>query len=162
MTDHFKPGTMLELGTSFGFSAMYQAAGNPDGKLYTIEGCRNTMKQAQENIRSIGISNIRCLHGNFDEQLSRFLADHDHPDWSYIDGNHTYEATIRYFEILESDHRPDSVIVLDDIHWSREMTDAWNQIIQFPSVTMSLDLFHIGVVFFDPAFSKQNFRIRFY
>jgi hypothetical protein len=54
------------------------------------------------------------------------------------------------------------MVVFDDIHWSSEMEQAWSQIIADPRVTMSIDLFFIGLVFFRKEFRvKQDFAIRF-
>ena len=49
ITKHFKPETMIELGTSLGVSSTYIAKGNPKGILYTFEGCPETAKIAGEN-----------------------------------------------------------------------------------------------------------------
>ncbi|PLX08850.1 MAG: hypothetical protein C0598_12105 [Marinilabiliales bacterium] len=39
ISNYFKPQTTIEMGTSAGISALYLKKGNPDGKLYTMEGC---------------------------------------------------------------------------------------------------------------------------
>ncbi|MEI2748358.1 MAG: hypothetical protein V9E88_06345 [Ferruginibacter sp.] len=55
-----------------------------------------------------------------------------------------------------------SVFIFDDIHWSAEMEEAWEEIRKHPAVTLSIDLFFIGLVFFDPSIKvKQEFVIQF-
>jgi predicted O-methyltransferase YrrM len=83
-------------------------------------------------------------------------------DLLYIDGNHRYEPTIRYFEEAWPHLNEYSVVVFDDIHWSSEMEKAWHQVIKDPRITLSIDLFFIGLVFFRKDFKvKQDFSIRF-
>ena len=54
----------------------------------------------------------------------------------------------------------DSVIIFDDIYWSKDMTDAWWQIIANEKVTLSIDTFQWGMVFFRKEQPKQHFVIR--
>jgi predicted O-methyltransferase YrrM len=156
-----KPELMLELGTSMGLSTMYQAAGNPNGHLYTVEGCPETHLQAKKNIEEIGIQNITTINDSFDNLIPEFISKHGYPDWVYIDGNHTYEATIRYFNLLNDPKNPKQVLVFDDINWSDGMRQAWLEICSSKEVTMTLNLFYLGIVFFNRDFSKQDFKIRF-
>jgi hypothetical protein len=55
-----------------------------------------------------------------------------------------------------------TVFVFDDIHWSREMEQAWKVIKDHPAVTLTIDLFFIGIVFIRPEQrSKEHFIIPF-
>jgi predicted O-methyltransferase YrrM len=83
-------------------------------------------------------------------------------DMAFVDGNHRYEPTVRYFkELLPAMHEY-SILIFDDIHWSKEMEQAWEEIKQDESVTLSIDLFFIGLIFFRKEQKiKQHFVIRF-
>jgi predicted O-methyltransferase YrrM len=117
---------------------------------------------AGQNYQLLGLKNIILLEGNFDTQLPRWLQQHKSIDFAFIDGNHAFKPTMAYFEaILEAVHE-NSILVFDDIHWSAEMEEAWAQISAHPRVTLSIDLFFIGVVFFRQEFAqKQQVSIRF-
>ncbi|MEY3343097.1 MAG: hypothetical protein RL090_781 [Bacteroidota bacterium] len=158
---HLKPEVTVELGTSLGISSMYLATGFKAGVVYTIEGCPNTSEIARKHFKEAGMDNLISLTGNFDDKLPTLLKDLGRFDCMYIDGNHTFEATTRYFETLLPHIKNNSFVIFDDIHWSKDMTRAWEKIIAHERVTMSVDFFHLGMVFFEPGFSKENFRIRF-
>ena len=81
-------------------------------------------------------------------------------DLVYFDGNHQKEATLNYFQQLLPTAHNDSVFIFDDIHWSQGMEEAWETICKHPSVKVSIDTFHIGVVFFRREQAKQHFKIR--
>jgi len=161
LVNYLKPATMVELGTSVGISALYQAAGNPDGKLYTFEGCENTAKIAQQNFNQFPQLQITSLVGMFDDILPSFLSTQNIIDYVFLDGNHRYAPTLKYFEMLLPFMHNESVVVIDDIHWSTEMNLAWKKIIEHSQVTISIDLMMLGIVFFNPGLSKEHFVIRY-
>ncbi|MBK9358768.1 MAG: class I SAM-dependent methyltransferase [Bacteroidales bacterium] len=82
-------------------------------------------------------------------------------DYAFIDGNHTKEATLRYFGQLVKHAGNNSVYIFHDIHWSAEMEQAWNEIKNHEKVIITIDLFHMGLVFFRKELSRQHFIIRF-
>lgn len=158
---HFRPSEMVELGTSLGVSALYQALGNPGGRLATFEGCPQTAAIARENFQKKGVTNILLLEGNFDDTLGTHLDRLERLDWAFIDGNHRSEPTLRYFhQCLEKSH-PGTVLIFDDIHWSPDMASAWEAIKAHPKVSVTLDLFQIGIVFLREGQAKQDFVIRY-
>jgi predicted O-methyltransferase YrrM len=159
---YYQPQTILELGTSLGLSTAYLALGNPKAKVYTIEGSTQIASVAKNNFRELGLSNIELREGAFSEQLPGLLREAGLVDLAFIDGDHRYSSTLDYFEQLLVRKAAHTVMIFDDIHWSEGMQLAWNRICQDPRVMLSVDLFFLGMVFFNPSFRvKQHFRIRF-
>ncbi|HFA49390.1 MAG TPA: class I SAM-dependent methyltransferase [Bacteroidetes bacterium] len=144
----YKPETMLELGTSLGISTNYQAAAARNSKMITIEGCPQTAHLATGNFKMMKTKNVKLLQGSFDDLLPKALKDLGRLDYLFVDGNHRKEPTLRYFEKCLEHAHPGSVFVFDDIHWSAGMEAAWEEIKQNPKVTLTIDLFFFGVVFF--------------
>ena len=161
LSEYFKPATILELGTSLGFSSAYLALGNPSSKVITIEGCPNIAKLAQSNFNQLNIQNIHLVTGNFDEKLPAILNELQRIDFVFIDGNHKEEPTINYFEQCLSKADNETVFIIDDIHWSEGMENAWNKASNHPLVTLSIDLFSMGIIFIKKELTKQHFIIRF-
>lgn len=162
MIDYYGPSQIMELGTSLGITTAYLASANTNAKVTTFEGSATIAQIARQNYGSLGLANISLLEGNFDDQLPKWLAHNKKVDFAFIDGNHAYKPTIAYFEALLDVVEDHSILVFDDIHWSREMEAAWAQISAHPRVTLSIDLFFIGIVFFRKEFAqKQQVSIRF-
>ncbi len=157
----FKPETLLELGTSLGISALYQAAAAPKSKLITMEGCPETAAVAKENFDELELNNVEIIVGNFDETLSTTLNKITKLDYAFFDGNHRKNPTLAYFRQCLTKTNNDSVFIFDDIHWSDEMEEAWEEIKAHSSVTVTIDLFFIGLVFFRKEQEKQDFVIRY-
>ncbi len=158
---HFEPKNILEIGTSFGISTLYMADANPDAKITTMEGCPMTAAIARENFKQLKIKKIELLEGNFDNLLPTFLAQSEELDFVFFDGNHRKKPTLAYFEACLKRSHSDTVFVFDDIHWSEEMEEAWEEIKQHPKTVLCLDFYDIGIVFFKKGLSKENFSIKF-
>ncbi|MBI1223077.1 MAG: SAM-dependent methyltransferase [Bacteroidetes bacterium] len=150
---YFEVRNMLEFGTSLGVTTAYQALGalqkSESIHFVSMEGSKNLVNLAQINLDEVGAGNkVNLVQGDFDHTLEKVLKSFDQLDYVFVDGNHRKEPTLRYFMHLLPKMHAGSVIVFDDIYWSREMSDAWEEIKAHPSVTLSIDLFYIGMVFF--------------
>ncbi|HEY0031264.1 MAG TPA: class I SAM-dependent methyltransferase [Bacteroidia bacterium] len=161
LVNHFQPSFILELGTSIGISAAYMASANSKSMLITVEGCDEVAEIAKKNFRKLGLNNIEQLKGNFDQLLPEILKKTDRLDFVFFDGNHRKEPTLNYFKQCLEKAVETSIFLFDDIYWSAEMTEAWEEIKQNEKVTVSLDLFYMGIVFFRKEQVKQHFTIKY-
>jgi predicted O-methyltransferase YrrM len=157
----YKPLSILELGTSLGISTIYFALAAPESKIVTIEGCIDSANLARENFDRTGLKNIHVITGNFEDKLAVALAEMPDPDLVFFDGNHKKEPTLAYFEQCLQHVHPGTIFLFDDIHWSTGMEEAWDIIRQHPQVKVSIDIYHMGIVFFKEELSKEDFTIRF-
>jgi predicted O-methyltransferase YrrM len=143
-----KPQTCIELGTGLGMATAALALGNKTSVIYTIEGDPNIAHVAQQHFNALQLYNVHLITGKFDEQLPRWLAQHPQIDLAFIDGNHQYQQTVNYYRMLAPHCHNNSMIIFDDIRWSAGMFHAWKEIISDKSVTLSFDLYRLGIVFF--------------
>ncbi|HVG40944.1 MAG TPA: class I SAM-dependent methyltransferase, partial [Chitinophagaceae bacterium] len=97
---HYKPKTIVELGTSLGITTAYLAMANLSAKVTTIEGSAEIQKIAANNFNTLRLNNIESLTGNFDVQLPHVLAKIATVDLAYIDGNHRLQPTLNYFDVF--------------------------------------------------------------
>jgi len=154
-----KPEKILELGTSFGVSTLYLNAAVPTASITTFEGEHVIQELAKKSFQG---KNIESLIGDIDTVLPNFLERETQLDCVVFDANHSYEPTIRYFKsCLEKAHN-ESFFIIDDIYWSEGMTKAWDEIKKNPKVTISIDLYYFGIVFFRKDQAKEDFVLRKY
>jgi predicted O-methyltransferase YrrM len=159
IVEHFKPDCILELGTSLGLTTCYLAEANQQANIYTIEGSEIIAEKARSLFKSRELKNINSIIGNFDVILPELLPKIGKIDLAYLDGNHTYEATMRYIDLILPKCVDDSIIILDDIYWSKEMTKAWNELKADPRFSISLDYYHFGVLFLQKRMTKTDFKL---
>ena len=156
LIDHFGFKNILELGTSFGITTSYMASPNKDIQVATIEGDSIISKKAQSNFDALDLSNITLKNAQFNDVLQPTLNELKSVDLVFIDGHHTHEATINYFNKCLAYKQNNSLFVIDDINWSAGMRQAWNEIKEHSEVTLTIDLFELGLVFFRKESSKEN------
>jgi predicted O-methyltransferase YrrM len=158
---HFKPRNMIELGTCLGITTLYLQKAASDAHVYTMEGCPQTAGVAKETFKQAGLDAVELITGNFDDNLPAVINNLDQLDFVFVDGNHQKDATLKYFEWCLPKVHEDTLLIFDDIYWSEGMKEAWAQIKAHPQVTVTVDLFWIGLVFFKSGRVKEDFLIRY-
>ena len=161
LVNYFQPKNILELGTSLGISTMYMAKAKKMANVHTIEGCKQTAAYAKQSFEVMQLPNITLHTARFEEILPQLLPKINNLDVVFFDGNHRSEATRQYFKQCLPYFHNDTVLVLDDIHWSADMEQFWQEIQQDEKVQISIDLFHIGLLFFRKEQAKEHFTLFF-
>ncbi len=158
LVKHLQPKTILELGTHLGVSGLYFLDGT-DAHLTTIEACENTQNLAKRTLSTYS-DRLTMVLGTFRTRLPDVLNSQTSIDLMYVDGNHDFENTIWHFESLLKHVNENSVMIFDDINWTEDMAKAWEQIIEQKEVTISINCFKFGLVFFRKGIEKQNFYFK--
>lgn len=162
MVQYYNKKNVLELGTSLGITTAYLSSAKNIPVVITMEGAENIANIAQQNFALLHLQNINVIQGDFTQTLPSFLSDKKSIDLAFLDGNHRKIPTLKYFEHILLSSNEETIFIFDDIHWSKEMEEAWEIIKQHRAVTLSIDLFFIGIVFLRKDFKvKQHFVIRY-
>lgn len=170
IVNYFQPENILEIGTSLGLATSAMSLGletktnraklNKNAKIVTLEGCPNTMAIAKNQCQLQNLNNIEFVATKFEDYLSNCQLNTENCQLIYFDGNHSKKATLEYFELLLPTIANDTVWIFDDIHWSKDMEEAWEIIKNHPKVTVTIDTFQWGIVFFRIEQKKEHFVIR--
>jgi predicted O-methyltransferase YrrM len=156
-----EPRYGLELGTNLGFSAAYQVLGSPSLQLQTIEGSAALVDTAYTLWDTLRLhQQIESHIGKFEDILPALLQQKPTYDYVFLDGHHSYEPTLRYANQVIPYLRDGGVLLLDDIYWSAEMTAAWQELCSRAEVSLSIDLFSLGLLFVRQDRNKQHFILR--
>ena len=158
---NFGKPAIIEFGTAAGISTMYLASGRSDSEVYTMEGCPNLSEIAAGNFRKAGFTNITQITGTFDDSVQEIKRRSIRPGLVFIDGNHRKEPVVKYFREMADISYDGTVIVIDDIHLSGEMEEAWSEIRKSVNVSFTIDIFRMGMVFFRKGMSRFDYVIRY-
>lgn len=155
LTSYFQCQSIFELGTSLGVNTLYLAS-SKESEVTTFEGSSEIASVARQSFVKAEAKNIRIIEGNLDNTLVSGVQSTNHIDLAFMDANHRFEPTLRYFEILIQKMNERSIVIVDDIHYSEEMDRAWNKLKQHHRVRASADLYRCGILFFDPSLNNQH------
>ena len=158
---HYNCKNILELGTSVGINTIYLARADESARVTTIEGSREIALIAKRLFEDCKVKNIQLIEGNIDHVLPSFLDTVEKIDFAFIDANHRFEPTVAYFDLILKKIHVNSILVLDDIHYSDEMERAWQALQEHEQVFTTVDLYRCGLIFFNPSLTKQNAVLQF-
>lgn len=161
MSAYLKPKKILELGTSIGIGTIYLSSGCKDSSVITVEASKETSEFAAKNFKKLGLNNIECINDNFDNALEDILTKNPDIELIFVDGNHTYAATKKYFEIIKKHAGKNTITVFDDINWSKEMSKAWKEIMQSNSKSVAIEMLRMGIIFFNKDLTQKNYCTRY-
>ncbi len=151
----FNPQRCLELGTSLGISAAYQAAAlashGHTGRLLTLEGGKALARLAEKNLHQLGMDTVVVTIGAFAETLPTVLPTHSPIDFAFIDGHHDPKAMRAYFEQLVPYLTDGAVLLFDDIFWTTGMRHAWLALAADPRVRHPVDLLTVGLCLYNAS-----------
>lgn len=158
---YYQSSNILEIGTSLGLATSALALGSvgTKSKTTTLEGCPNTLDVAKNQFKKFNLQNVNPIAMEFSNYFQSDLKSESY-DLIYFDGNHSKQATLDYFGFLLPTISNDTVWIFDDIHWSADMEEAWGIIKNHPKVTITIDTFQWGIVFFRREQEKEHFTIR--
>lgn len=160
LVEYAEAKTIVELGTSFGLNTLYLAR-KKGAKIYTFEGSDSIAEVAGDTFTFSGAKNIELIKGNINSTLYSTLSRIPKVDFAFIDANHQYDATRKYFEELLMKVHHKSILVIDDIHGNAGIHKAWKEICQHDLVHTTMDLYRCGILFFDPSLTKQHVVLQF-
>jgi predicted O-methyltransferase YrrM len=161
LSREFGKSGIVAMGTSLGISTLYMAAGSPDVTVHSINGYPEISEIAKDYILRSGLKNISLYTDKFDEVLAEIVNKSIKPGLVYINGDNRKEKVLKYFYTVAEMGDKNSVLVLDDINRSAEMGEAWKEIKKYEKVTLTVDIFRMGLVFFREGVSRYDYIIRY-
>jgi predicted O-methyltransferase YrrM len=150
----YKAKTVIELGTSLGITTLYLSP--PGTRTITFEGAGTIAQVARRIFQEAGLKTIEIVVGNIETTLPQIVTRIEAVDVLFMDAHHRYDATVQYFNVIEPLLHFQSIAIIDDIHYSYEMEQAWMFFKSHPRVFATVDLFRCGLVFFDPSLNRQH------
>ncbi|PIB35467.1 hypothetical protein BFP72_08710 [Reichenbachiella sp. 5M10] len=163
MLEHIEAKSVLELGTSLGLNVSVLAEAQTVQSVVTVE--RNVMlaQKAQTHFSLLGVdTKVRLLEQDIDDVLPNMLDCGESFDLIYLDANHTYEATMRYWGMLRGLVNPQlGVVIFDDINWSSGMRRAWEEISGAFGQGIVIENFQMGILVFKRELSKKSYVLDF-
>ena len=112
---------------------------------------------AKTNFSSFRNNKIHLIQQPIETGLYHVFNRINSLDVILFDANHTSEATLEYYHRCKPYIHENSLLIFDDIHWSLGMASAWKQIQREIKVTLTIDLFELGLVFFKKDLEKEDY-----
>ena len=165
LANRFNPQTILVVGSHFGLTPLYLTAHSRDSACIVIEPESSIAAIADELLQKNAMASIDLRHdwGDIPEQL-------DFVVWGtpFFDNRRVCEQSalsllngslsLINFERFLSHINNNGVMVISGINASPNSKHSWRAICAHPKVTVTLDFYRFGIVFFNPKYHQETYR----
>lgn len=151
--NHFNAKKILELGSGEGINTLYITSVSLNSESVCVETDPEKREKAQE------------LYNKWNREI--YLTSEEFPkldffpDCIFLNLRNYNADKERFIPYLLSHVNENSFIFIDGIRTNRKQQMLWKQLIRHEEVILSLDLFHVGILFFDKRFYKRNYKLSF-
>ena len=158
LTNHYKPHTILSVGSSMGLVPLYLTRYDSTVQCITLE-CELDLAEIATQVLSKEKKPTFCIKtGTYRALLPESIAQLQQIDCVYIEKNVGVNDWDAIFEQCEPFIHESTFFVLAGIRSSTEKQYYWTQFRQHPSVTVAIDLYDLGLLFFQSKLHKQVYK----
>ena len=158
LTNHYKPRAILSIGSSLGLSPLYLTRYDSTVQCITLECEPDFAEMATHLLSKETNPSLQIRTGAYHESMSEPISQLKQIDCIFIDKNiKTNNLDIIYTHCLPFIH-DHTFCVLAAIRSSVAKHHFWKQICQHPQVTVAVDLFQMGILFFQPNLHKRVYK----
>jgi predicted O-methyltransferase YrrM len=152
---------IIEIGTSRGYGSMYLASGAPDSKIFSMEekteiSLLTPGKNAQKQVE-----NIEVLSGDYCNSIEKIIGNTGGLGMVHIADSLDSDKIVTILKLISANITKNTIISVTDIHLSARNESSWNRLRDHPSVSLSIDLLGMGLLFFRPGMRKEDWVIRY-
>ncbi|PLW94890.1 MAG: hypothetical protein C0592_01390 [Marinilabiliales bacterium] len=151
---------ILEMGTAFGTTSLTLQFLNPEARVTTMEGVPEIAEYAKKAFSETGIESIDLQVGLFKDLLPNYLNEGRKIDFVFMDGHHKGDASEEYIDMLYPALSDIAIIAIDDIYYSPDMVEFWEEIQKDDRFQTGLDFFHFGLLIKNDNLQKMSFKLK--
>ena len=153
MVRYFEPDSVVSFGHMSALNATAMALGHMQTRVYLEQS-----ETFLETLNSMGVVNVNLIQPEeFDSGRFRRL----NTGFVFFSRDSFEEDTWDYLTDCLNYKSSDSIFVFEGIHHDRDMEDAWEEIKENEDVSVTFDLYCVGVVFFREGIEKQDFVLKY-
>jgi predicted O-methyltransferase YrrM len=157
LANYFKYKKILQIGTGVGISTLYLTSYNSDIQCISLEAVPAFADIAKRFLDSEMQATVAIHVGEYQQLLPEALTALQQVDMVYFKSKREQAHTIALFEQVLPHIHSNTCIVFDGIKATQQMRQVWKTICNHPQVTVTVDLYSMGIVFFDPKLHKRNY-----
>jgi predicted O-methyltransferase YrrM len=159
LVNFFKCRNVLQIGSSTGVMSLYLALPLRNScECYVLEERPGLQESVRDFAKIHSLKNLHFQEGAYQENLNRLKTQFASFDFIFINARGDVEKTRDALGWIETFICPDTVMVIDNIRQDEAMKSVWQEIKNRPDVGLTIDLFSLGLVFFNPRLHRQHYK----
>lgn len=161
LTNYFKPKHILQVGTSVGFSTLYLTAYAKGLQCITLENVAPFADLARQVFEKAGCTFVDLRVGAYNALLPAALEEMKRLDFVFFNTLEDEEDVAGLFNQCLAHVHNDTVFVCEGIQTTPRMRAFWKRVCGLPEVTVTLDLYSVGIILFNKKLHKRNYIVYF-
>ena len=148
-------------GPSMGLSTLYLTSYASDLKCIALENVPEFASIARIAFGKAARNPVDLRVGSYKDLLPKALKDMEQLDFVFFNTLYEQQNNIWLFEECLKHVHGDTVFVFEGIKTSRKMREFWREVCCHPEVTVTIDLYSMGIVFFNKKLHKRDYIVYF-
>lgn len=163
IVNYFKPERLIQIGTSAGIGSLYMTAPSSRLNYLLLDSDDNNAEQTIWSLRKFNpkASSVSVIAGDYLKTLPAALSKMSAVDFLFFNSAKDKEKNMIYLDEAIKYVQSDTVFFIEGIRSNREMRQLWKNICLREDVSVTFDLYNVGVVFFNKKLHKQNYIVFF-
>ncbi|WP_106829995.1 O-methyltransferase [Parabacteroides pacaensis] len=161
LANYFKSKYILQLGPTVGLSTLYLTSYDTGLKCIVLENIPQFARIAGELFGKQSRNPIDLRTGNYQELLPAALKEMPQVDFIFFNTLYEQHNNLILFEEAVKYVNPDTVFVFEGIRANSQMKSFWREACRHPAVTVTVDLYSLGIIFFNPKLHKRDYIVYF-
>ena len=158
LTNHYKPRSILAIGSSLGLTPLYLGKYDSTAHCITLESEPDFAEMATHLLSKETNPSLQIRTGAYHESVSDAISQLKQIDCIFADKNVRISDLDVFFNHCLSFIHDHTFCVLAGIRSSSEKYRYWKQLSQHPQITVAVDLFQMGLLFFQPKLHRRVYR----
>lgn len=161
LANYFKPKHILQVGGSVGLSTLYLTAYSPDVACVVLENMPSLAAVAREVWKKGARVPIDLRVGPYNTLLSAALQQMERLDFVFFNRLEASDDREALVDACIEKACSETVIVMSGIQANPTMRAFWRSVCARPEVTVTLDLYTMGIVLFNRKLHKRDYTVYF-
>lgn len=158
LANYYKPVHLLQIGSSYDFSAVYLSAYAKGLSFHVLEAVSAFVPVSREMYGKAAFNPITLHTGDYETTLPGVLKDLRSVDLVFFNTCHEQNDPVRLFRECIKQASPQAIFIFNEIKSNRLMRACWQEVCASSGVTVTVDLYTIGIAFCDPKLHKRTYK----
>ncbi|MDR1609945.1 MAG: hypothetical protein LBS08_00340 [Candidatus Symbiothrix sp.] len=155
----FKCRNVLQIRACTGVLSLYLSmASRKDCTCYALEENSGLLEAVKVFAEQQRLKNLRFMEGDYAENLEKLKAFIPSFDLIFVNQSGNPEKTLESIELSKHFIGEKSILIIDGISKNKAMKALWEKIKNHSETRVAIDLFALGIVFFDKKLHKQHYK----
>lgn len=161
LVNYFKSVRILQLGPTMGLSTLYLTSYASHLQCVALENVSEFATIARQVFDKAARNPIDLRVGDYQTLLPEALRDMKQVDCVFFNTLYELYDNFRLFEACLDYVHNDTFFVFEGIRANSQMRKFWQDVCASPDVTVTLDLYSLGIVFFNKKLHKRDYIVYF-